>query len=445
MKNCFVYRINNNFEQPVLLGEFCKENNYYTFKFDNNYLFENAVSPLFDLKPNYSKQSYPFESFVPYAIRDASPDAWGRNLILYRLGKEYNDLTEIDFLLNSNQDRIGNLFFSEKRNLSIEEVRDEQQNFSFEELQEAFEIIKSNDLANSRKINPQIESVLKHGTSVGGARPKALMEYKGKKYLAKFNTSTDIYDVISAEFLALKLAKKCGINTVDCELKTLNSKKFNQYNNLKKVLLIERFDREKANNSLYWKRKNIVSALSVLKLDDFSARFASYEIFFNKLRQLSHQNRQKELGKEIFKRIVFNILTGNNDDHARNHACFYENGQLLLTPCYDICPSPRSGTESNQAMFIGNGDRRSLLVTCLNNAKQYLLEYSEAKEIISDMIQTVRIEIGNIFEKYDLPQKLFDSLYKSAIFNDYAFYYGCEDLKPEQIKLKKKNAFIFKR
>ena len=114
------------------------------------------------------------------------------------------------------------------------------------------------------------------------------------------------------------------------------------------VLLIERFDR--IHTGLGWQRKSMVSALTLLGLDEMMARYASYQ-------DLAEISRHKFTNasttlRELFSRLVFNILSGNTDDHARNHAGFWDGRMLTLTPAYDICPQARSGNEASQAMLI---------------------------------------------------------------------------------------------
>ena len=88
----------------------------------------------------------------------------------------------------------------------------------------------------------------------------------------------------------------------------------------------------------------------------------------------------REHSRELFARITFNILVGNNDDHARNHAAFWDGEWLTLTPAYDICPQPRSGGETSQAMIIGrDGFRMSQLAGCVERAGTYMLTEADAR------------------------------------------------------------------
>lgn len=101
----------------------------------------------------------------------------------------------------------------------------------------------------------------------------------------------------------------------------------------------------------------MVSALTLFELDEMMARYASYESLAEIIRH-RFTNPSQTL-KELFSRLVFNILSGNTDDHARNHAAFWDGDMLTLTPAYDICPQGRAGNEASQAMRISGTDNMS--------------------------------------------------------------------------------------
>jgi serine/threonine-protein kinase HipA len=151
------------------------------------------------------------------------------------------------------------------------------------------------------------------------------------------------------------------------------------------VLLIERFDRQKGLQG--WTRKAMVSALTLFGLDDMMARYASYETFAEIIRH--RFDEPKETLKELFSRIVFNILCGNTDDHARNHAAFWNGKTLRLTPAYDLCPQNRTGGEATQAMLISGNDRLSQLKSCLDATHHFLLSENEAKVIINKQVEAI--------------------------------------------------------
>ena len=83
----------------------------------------------------------------------------------------------------------------------------------------------------------------------------------------------------------------------------------------------------------------------------------------------------------MFARLVFNVLCGNTDDHARNHAAFWDGETLALTPAYDICPQGRAGNEASQGMLIAGQNNLSQLKSCLETAHNFLLSEADARAI----------------------------------------------------------------
>jgi len=160
------------------------------------------------------------------------------------------------------------------------------------------------------------------------------------------------------------------------------------------VLLVERFDRLRTNEG--WQRKAMVSALTLLGLDEMMARYASYEDLTEIIRH-RFPSRKAAL-HELFGRLVFNVLCGNTDDHARNHAGFWDGKTLRLTPAYDICPQSRTGNEASQAMLITGNQRISRLATCLEAAPQFQLDPEAAQDIMARQIDTIHGEWDRICE-----------------------------------------------
>ncbi len=287
---------------------------------------------------------------IPGCIRDSAPDAWGRRVILNRLsglkgeGVDTADLDEFTYMLESGSDRIGALDFQ----LSPTEYKPRSAvNVSLEELLDSAERVEK-----GVTLSPELDQALFHGSSIGGARPKALIEDKRNKLIAKFSSSSDLYSVVKAEYIAMRLAKLAGLTVAPVKMaKAAN----------KDVLLIERFDRVQETNG--WSRKIMLSSLTLFGLDEMTARYASYETFAEIIRH--RFTNPKETLKELFSRLVFNILCGNTDDHARNHAAFWDGKFLKLTPAYDICPQGRTGQEASQPMLISGNNNLSQLKTCL--------------------------------------------------------------------------------
>lgn len=343
---------------------------------------------------------------MPGCIRDAAPDAWGRRVIINKkLGRKGENtdtdaLGELTYLLESGSDRIGALDFQRSPS---EYVPRWANNAPLEELLQSVERVEQ-----GIPLTPELDQALFHGSSIGGARPKALIEDQGKKYVAKFSSSTDLYSVVKAEYIAMRLAALAGINAAPVKLVQAANKD---------ILLIERFDREKTANG--WTRKPMVSALTILGLDDMMARYASYETFAEIIRH--RFDNPKQTLEELFSRIVFNILCGNTDDHARNHAAFWDGNTLNLTPAYDICPQGRAGNEATQAMLISGSHRLSKLRTCLEAAPHFLISEEEAKAIFQKQREAIEANWQRVCEEAQLNEVDRNLLWKRQFLNPFAF------------------------
>ena len=193
----------------------------------------------------------------------------------------------------------------------------------------------------------------------------------------------------------------------------------------KDVLLVERFDRERLKGG--WGRKAFVSALTIFELDEMMARHASYELLAETIRR-RFENPKDDL-RELFGRLTFNILCGNTDDHARNHAAFWNGKNLRLTPAYDVCPQSRLGEEAGQGMRIVGNNNRSQLVLCLEAAPQFLLSDQDARAIILQQVNTIRARWDGICDEAKLSATDRAQLYGRQFLNPFAFYDSPEEIK----------------
>lgn len=359
---------------PVVCGKLEADGEAVRFNYGRSYLERPDAIPVYDAELPLRHGLLPLlgNLNIPNCIRDASPDAWGRRVIINRqMGKRSRDtdtaeLCELTYLLESGSDRIGALDFQRSPS---EYVPRSANNAKLLELLESAERVE-----NGVPLTPELDQALFHGSSIGGARPKALIEDRGTKYIAKFSSSSDTYSVVKAEYIAMRLAKKAGLHVAPVRLVKAAGKD---------VLLIERFDRVRV--AAGWERRSMLSALTLFGLSDMHARYASYEEFAHCIR--ARFAAPKQTLHELYGRLVFNVLCGNTDDHARNHAAFWDGRELSLTPAYDICPQNRAGNEATQAMLIVGNNRYSQLKTCLQAAHLFLLSDKEAADII-DRVET---------------------------------------------------------
>jgi serine/threonine-protein kinase HipA len=149
------------------------------------------------------------------------------------------------------------------------------------------------------------------------------------------------------------------------------------------------------------------------------ARYASYEMFAEIIRHKFYDASQTL--RELYKRLVFNILVGNNDDHARNHAAFWDGKMLRLTPAYDICPQPRTGGTASQAMFIQGNKNASQLRECIAAAAQFQLSKGEAISIIKKIADCILKNWKSVCQESELSEIDRKMLSANQFFNPFAF------------------------
>ncbi len=397
--------------EPVVAGRLEADNGKIHFNYGKSYLDRIRNTP--PAMPIYEPElplragvlPLPEGLTMPGCIRDAAPDAWGRRVILNKKfglkggGSDTAGIDELTYLLESGSDRIGALDFQQS---SGEYIPRAALNVSLEEL-----IASAERVEKGVPLTPELDQALFHGTSIGGARPKALVQDHGKKYIAKFSSSTDLYNVVKAEYVAMRLADLAGLHVASVKLAKAAGKD---------VLLIKRFDR--VAKGADWERKGMVSALTLFGLDDMMARYASYETLSGIIRH-RFTNPRPTL-KEMFSRLVFNILCGNTDDHARNHAAFWDGKALTLTPAYDICPQGRTGNEASQAMRIYGSNNLSRLKTCLKTAHNFLLSEEEARNIFDRLITAIEEHWGTVCEEAGLNKVDKQLLWRRQFLNPYS-------------------------
>ena len=245
---------------------------------------------------------------IPGALRDASPDAWGRRIIQARLARPEADLTEMAYLLNGPDDGAGNLRFG----LSVEPpgpARPFNRTHQLPALTEAAE-----QLEETGKLPHEILERLEPGTSMGGARPKVTVEDQQRIYLAKLPEKRDQHNMQRIEYATLELARAAGLRVCGTRLESIGKAE---------ALMLLRFDREWNPDAQAYARHGLVSGLTVLDAEDgYTGRERwSYRLLADELRRWSV--KPDEDRRELFMRMAFNAMVTNNDDHPRNHALLH--------------------------------------------------------------------------------------------------------------------------
>jgi serine/threonine-protein kinase HipA len=387
---------------PVVAGRLDVSGKLVVFTYGQSYLARSDRIALYAPElPLRRGPISPLVGEVAGCIADAAPDAWGQRVIASRrIGQNANDAADLgllSYLLESGSNRIGALDFQTS---ASEYVGRSAGVATLTELAQSAERVEQ-----GIPLSPTLDQALLHGSSVGGARPKALLSDGARQLIAKFSSTTDSYPVVKGEFVAMELARRAGLNVAAVELTRALDKD---------VLLIERFDRTATGG-----RRAMVSALTILQLDEIAARYASYA----ELAQIIRTGFTDPLPtlRELFARITFNILTGNNDDHARNHAAFWDGAELALTPAYDVCPQPRAGGETAQIMAIGeNGYRMSQVAGCVAHASTYLVSESDARAIIDHQIDVIEREWLDVCDQAELTEVDRAGFWRRQFLNPYA-------------------------
>lgn len=303
---------------------------------------------------------------MPLTFRDALPDSWGRKVLEARHGRP---LSDVEVLLLTNADRVGAMVFSEK--LPIQVTQPEPPVFKLEDLAEA---------ARQLEMGLEIDATMKpllQGGSLGGVRPKATFIHDKRRHIAKFPARGDDHDVAVLEAATLGLAMNCGINVPLYFLHPVPTGN---------ALLQRRFDREGAIDQE--RRFHYLSASALLNVAYEDNAGGSYVELAQVLRRISMQP-EVDL-PQLYRRMVFNLVAGNSDDHVKNHGVLLQgNGYYRLTPAFDVVMQ-LNGHTGYQSLAILPGQMTSSLDLARQAAPQFGLAAPDAEAIIRHIGDTVQ-------------------------------------------------------
>jgi serine/threonine-protein kinase HipA len=310
------------------------------------------------------------------AIRDAMPDSWGRRVIEKQWGQP--QLDEFDYLMQGADDRAGALGFG--LNVTPPAPRRRfNRTLDLARLQAAADAVVADDPAAGGSARAQVRELLLLGTSMGGARPKAVVRDGHTLWLAKFSRRDDRWNQPRVEHALLLLALACGLNTPESRLERVGRRD---------VLLVRRFDREWGGGGFH--RHRMASALTLLRADDSATDRArwSYLLLADEVRRASAD--PKEDLRELFGRLCFNAAISNLDDHPRNHAMLAKGNAWRLSPAYDLTPTPVAASDRHLGMVCGPAGRIARKANLLGGSGRFLLGEAEAAAIFGRVVDTVR-------------------------------------------------------
>ena len=262
---------------------------------------------------------------------DAGPDEWGRRQLSKTL--QPPPVTDVEFLLAASGQGVGALHFTAE----IREAPRPTPARPFDSLVHLQAIAA--DIEAGREVDRNLEPYFFHGSGLGGARPKTLIEFEKREWIAKFNRDIDLVDMCAVEYVAMQMAREAGIDVPDVAItQTARGP----------VVLVARFDHEAD------RQHHLVSVASLINkfaITQFDEAAMSYPGIF----QLGNRigTRTLDLAEKIFRRMLFNIAIGNTDDHLRNHSFFKkaDESEYRLTPGYDIVPN--TGLQGSHAIALG--------------------------------------------------------------------------------------------
>ena len=386
-RECFVYITLPGKTSAVTAGKFVLEQTdsgaaLGRFVYGKSYLKNAEAVPIDPVELKLSNYTYSNVHLkgVFGALRDAGPDYWGRRIIEKHAGK--TNLGEMDYLLEPPDDRAGAL------GLGLGSVPSAPQ----KKFNKTLDLAKLQDLADalikdeipSDPASPQVQELLQLGTSMGGARPKTVVQDDHGLWMAKFNRPDDRWNYARVEYAMLRLARQCGINVPESRIEAVGGKD---------VLLVKRFDREKTAEG--YTRARMMSGLTVLRSDETNdAREKwSYILLVEEMRRIVAEADKD--ARELFRRICFNALISNLDDHPRNHALLARNVDWALSPAYDLTPSPVVSLDRRDlALVCGDQGRFANAKNIRSQHARFLLQKDEAEKIIAD----TKAQVGHWYD-----------------------------------------------
>lgn len=349
-----------------------------TFTYGRRYLERPEVVALdpFHLPLSTRPQKFTKLKGIPGAVRDASPDAWGRRVIQAKLQRPEADIQELEYLLNGPDDGAGNLSFGRT-------VEPPGPTRPFNRTHQLAALIEAAEkLEEDGRLPHEVLEELEPGTSMGGARPKVTVEDKHKLWLAKLPEKADRHNMQRIEYATLELARAAGLRVCGARLEPVGERE---------ALMLDRFDREWNPEANAYRRHGLVSGLTVIDADDgYLGRDRwSYPLLADELRRWSVKSNDDR--RELFLRMVFNAMVTNNDDHPRNHALLQTQSGWRLSPAYDILPVPLVSLERRDlALEVGRYGRAASLYNILSQCNVFGLTMDEAQALIDGMLSVVR-------------------------------------------------------
>ena len=406
MKKIIVYADFDFLSAPQEIGtlgyEHIRGKDHFVFEYSRGWLRQHGGILLSGDLMNVPSLQHPRGSDSVFGfVKDSFPDRWGRLLLDRRErltarseGRPTHMLTSYDYLIGIEDfTRMGGIRYKEEGGDGYLGAGTKYLVPPMESLRALCDACDEIELAEERNELPErrwLDQLIDPGTSLGGARPKAnVVDSDGKMYVAKFPSKKDLENTELIEHFAHKLAARAGISVA--KTRTVRISKDRD------LLLSERFDR-----TADGRRIHFASAMSLLGLEDGAGSSTGNGYLDIADFILRNCTNVRENLRELYRRVAFNVMFGNTDDHFRNHGFLLTPKGWTLSPAYDITP----GAKSHQSLLINAYTEESDVNALLSASESYMLERQEAAEIIEgvrDAIKDWRIAATEL----QIPLKLF--------------------------------------
>lgn len=323
-------------------------------------------------------------------LTDAAPDRWGRS-VLDRFSED--ELTELDYLTASGSGRAGALAFGQ----SSEDFTPFLCGFRFPSRYFPFDMGKAAKFAYDPDsyVPGKFPSyaAIDAMCGLGGARPKASVTVGGVEKLAKFTKRTDEHRLLRLEYATMRLASECGFDVPDVEMTEIDGRE---------IYLIDRFDRVPGDNGMTH-RVPFVSAYTLVGVeDDMTAHHYGYADIVEGIRKYAPVSLVQRQVSKLYRRVAFNVMSGNDDDHLRNHGFLYDGSAWVLSPCYDILPKFQMSDERRTALYLGKHGREASIENLLSAAADFGLSRDEASAILKDLKSDISTKWRDVYQSSGL-------------------------------------------
>ena len=408
MKRIIVYADFDFLSAPQEIGtlghEYVRGKDHFVFEYSREWLkLHGGILLSGDLMNVPSMQHPRGNDNVFGFVKDSFPDRWGRLLLDRRErlmaqseGRPKRMLTNYDYLIGIEDfTRMGGIRYKEEDGTDYINASVKNLVPPIESLRALCDACHEIELAEERNELPEqrwIDQLIDPGTSLGGARPKAnVVDTDGRLYVAKFPSKKDLENTELIEHFSHQLAAKAGISVA--KTRTIKISKD------RNLLLSERFDR-----TAEGRRIHFASAMSLLGLDDGAGCNTGngYLDIVDFILRGCTDVRQNL--RELYRRVAFNVMFGNTDDHFRNHGFLLTPKGWTLSPVYDINP----GTKSHQCLLIDSYTEESDINILLSASENYMLGQQEASEIIKEVLAAIK-DWRMTATELQIPLKLLES------------------------------------